>query len=351
MTPKQFLQAIKPACAWASRKSTLPILECLRFRDGKVLATDISGQATYPIEGIEELDCCVNAAAITRALGAMPADEKLTIKAEDKQIILRAGRSRHRIPTLPASDMPTIETPESDEGAFLVPTLSETFSRIQPFMGVKVVQYYMCGICLQSANGRMRAVAMDGNRIAVQDMGQYDGDLCEIIPAFAVSRLTGLSNPRFIVDQTVRTMHIFDGPTTFSFKLIDGRYPNIDRVIPQAVASPISVKTKDFSSALASAEVATDEANKFGVHIQIKGSSATVSCRNSAGISSDSGFDFEHPGDHPETNVGMNVSYLKDVVAAVLAPTIEWFPNQTGGNLFRDPLDEGFIAVVMPMKL
>ena len=47
----------------------------------------------------------------------------------------------------------------------------------------------------------------------------------------------------------------------------------------------------------------------------------------------------------------MNVGYLNDVVAAVLAPTVEWFPDQTAGNLFRDPLDEGFLAVVMPMKI
>ena len=351
MTPKQFLQAIKPACAWVSRKSTLPILECLRFRDGKVLATDISGQATYPIEGVEGLDCCVNAAAITRALGAMPADEKLTIKAEDKQIILRAGRSRHKLPTLPASDMPTIKAPDSDEGAFLIPKLGETFSRLQPFMGVKAVQYYMCGICLQGINGRLRAISMDGYRVAVQDMGSYEEDLSVIVPAFAVQRLAGATNPRMIIDQDAQTMHVFDGETVFSFKLIDGRYPDVDRVIPKPTSNPITIKAKDFSAALASAEVATDEANKFGVLIQMKGKSATVSCSNSAGINSESGFDFEHPDNLPETRVGMNVGYLKDVVSAMLAPSVEWFPHQTAGNLFRDPLDEGFLSVVMPMKI
>ena len=351
MTPKQFLQAIKPACAWASRKSTLPILECLRFRDGKVLATDINGQATYPIEGIEELDCCVNAAAITRSLGAMPADEKLTIKAEDNHIILRAGRSRHRIPTLPAADMPTIKVPDSDEGSFPIPKLGETFSRLKPFMAFQDVRYYLCGICLQGGNGRLRAVSTDGHRAAVQDMGAYDGEFSVIVPGFAVQRLSGVANPRMIVDRDAQTMHVFDGEMVFSFKLIDGRYPDVDRVIPKPTSNPITIKAKDFSAALASAEVATDGANKFGVLIQMKGKSATVSCGNSAGINSESGFDFERPYDLPETRVGMNDSYLKDVAAAVLAPTVEWFPDQTDGNLFRDPLDEGFLAVVMPMRL
>ena len=351
MTPKQFLQAIKPACAWAARKSTLPILECLRFRDGKVLATDINGQATYPIEGIEELDCCVNAAAITRSLGVMPADEKLTIKADDKQIILRAGRSRHRLPTLPAADMPTIKSPESDEGAFPIPKLGETFSRLKPFMAFQDVRYYFCGIYLRGGNGRIRAFSTDGNRVAVQDMGAYDGELSVIVPGSAVQRLSGASNPKMIVDQNEQTMHVFDGETVFSFKLIDGRYPDIDRIIPRPSVAPVTVQSKDFAAALASAEVATNEAIEFGVLIQMKGNSATVSCSNSSGINSESGFDFEHPDGLPETLVGMNVGYLKDVVAAVQAPTVEWFPNQTGVNLFRDPLDEGFIAVVMPMNI
>ena len=351
MTPKQFLQAIKPACAWASRKSTLPILECLRFRDGKVLATDVQGQATYRIEGIDDLDCCVNTATITRALGAMPPDEDLKIKAEASHIILRAGRSRHRIPTLPAADMPTIKVPDSDEGSFPIPKLGETFSRLKPFMAFQDVRYYLCGICLQGGNGRLRAVSTDGHRAAVQDMGAYDGEFSVIVPGFAVQRLSGVANPRMIVDRDAQTMHVFDGETVFSFKLIDGRYPDIDRIIPRPGGDPVTVKSKDFSVALASAEVATDEANQFGVLIQMKGKSATVSCGNSAGINSESGFDFERPYDLPETRVGMNVSYLKDVAAAVLAPTVEWFPDQTDGNLFRDPLDEGFLAVVMPMRL
>ena len=351
MTPKQFLQAIKPACAWAARKSTLPILECLRFRDGKVLATDIQGQATYRIEGIDDLDCCVSTATITRALGAMPPDEELKIKAEANHIILRAGRSRHRLPTRPSDDMPTIKAPDSDDGAFLIPKLGETFSRLKPFMAFQDVRYYLCGICLQGVNGRLRAISTDGHRAAVQDMGAYEGELSVLVPAFAVQRLFGVANPKMIVDQDSQTMHVFDGETVFSFKLIDGRYPDVDRVIPKPTSNPITIKAKDFSAALASAEVATNEANKFGVLIQMKGKSATVSCSNSAGINSESGFDFEHPDNLPETRVGMNVGYLKDVVSAMLAPTVEWFPDQTGRNLFRDPLDEGFLAVVMPMRL
>lgn len=351
MTPKQFLQAIKPACAWAARKSTQPILECLRFRDGKVLATDAQGQATYRVDGIDDLDCCVSTATITRALSAMPPDEELKIKAEENHIILRAGRSRHRLPTLPTASMPTIKTPDSDDGALLVPKLGETFSRLQPFMGVKIIQYYLCGICLQGGNGRLRAISTDGYRVAVQDMGAYEGEMVVIVPAFAVQRLSSVANPRMIVDRDAQTMHVFDGETIFSFKLVDGRYPDVDRVIPRPIVAPVTIKSKDFSAALSSAEVATDEANKFGVRIQMKGKSATVSCSNSAGINSESGFDFEHSGDLPETQVGMNVGYLKDVASAVLAPAFEWFPSQTDGNLFRDPLDEGFLAVVMPMRI
>jgi len=351
MTPKKFLQAIKPACAWAARKSTQPILECLRFRDGKVLATDIQGQATYRAEGIDDLDCCVSTATITRALSAMPPDEELKIKAEENHIILRAGRSRHRLPTLPTASMPTIKTPDSEDGALLIPKLGETFSRLQPFMAIHDVRYYLRGICLQGGNGRLRAISTDGHRVAVQDMAAYEGELAIIVPNFAVQRLSGLASPKMIVDQDAHTMHVFDGETIFSFKLIDGRYPDIDRIIPRPSTAPVTVNSKDFSAALSSAEVATDEANKFGVRIQMKGKSATVSCSNSAGINSESGFDFEHSGDLPETQVGMNVGYLKDVASAVLAPAFEWFPSQTDGNLFRDPLDEGFLAVVMPMRI
>ena len=351
MTPKQFLQAIKPVAAWASKKSTLQILECLRFRDGRVLATDTHGQATYPIEGVKELDCCVNAAAIMRALSAMPSDEELKIKAGPNEIVLRAGRARHRLSTLPAQDMPTLDIPESDDGAIIIPRLSEMFNRLQPFMAVNDVRHYLNGICLHDSDGRLRAAATDGHRIAVQDMGSNQGLAKAIVPAFAVRRLTSLSNPKVVVQQEAKTMHVFDGSMTYSFKLIDGIYPDIDRVIPRPSGSPVKVKKAEFSAALASAAVSSNDENKGGVNIMLFNESAVLKCDSKSGISSEGGFDFDYPGPHPEIRVSMNVEYIRDVVSATLADTVEWFPNQTNGNLFRDPLDEGFTAVIAPMRI
>ena len=99
--------------------------------------------------------------------------------------------------------MPTIKVPDSDDGAFLIPKLGETFSRLKPFMAFQDVRYYLCGICLQGGNGRLRAASTDGHRVAVQDLGAYENDLSVIVPAFAAQRLSGVTNPKVIVENYI----------------------------------------------------------------------------------------------------------------------------------------------------
>lgn len=352
MTPKSLLQSLKPAAVWASRKSNLAILECFRFRGGKVLTTDITAQTTYEVEGIEDLDCCINVAALTRSLSAMPPDDTLRISIEKGRAVLKAGRSRHVLQTMPADSMPTIEVPKNMDGFISIPNLSGILKRIEPFQAPNgYVRYYLVGTHLHTKRGHLFAEATDGNRAAQWKLDPVGGEFSITIPRIAAGRLHDLASPSIMVDEDSQTMHVSDGGAVTSVKLVDGVYPDISRVIPANLDDPLTMDCKSLQIAVSSASVAAAASKHRGIRISLSGNYAAFS-RVSDGceVESESGLEFEGSSIADALDFGMNDEYLRDAIASMKGDKI-WLNPSRQASVIRDPSDPGWVCVIMSMKL
>lgn len=352
MTPKSLLAALKPAANTASKKSTLPVLECFRFRDGKVLTNDTTMQTTYPVEGVDDLDCCINVSRFTKALSAMPPDAELKISTEKQRIVLRAGRSRHTVPTLPAQDMPTLETPQSLDGFITIPNMSEAISRVLPFSApAGDVRYYMLGPHIRSNKGRLIMEATDGHRCAKLDAGPCETEVDAIIPGGAAASMQWITDPKVKLDEK-KILHASSGQILFSTKIIDGTFPPIDRVIPTNYKDPLVFDKAALSAVINGALAARSADKQKWIRIEFSGHDAVfLGTSDTRDIESEDGCQFEGRHVAPPMAIGMNAEYIKAALASIKGEKVAWYPDPVGPSVFSDPDDDAWVSVIMPTKI
>jgi DNA polymerase-3 subunit beta len=358
----QILAPLQSVCGIVEKRHTLPILSnVLVEKDGErltLLATDIEIQiktATTAV-GAEKAALTVAARKLQDILRSLPESAEVSLTLDDKRLQVKAGKSRFNLQTLPAEDFPRMAAAEGQ--ATRITLTQKQFKRllalVQYSMAQQDIRYYLNGLLLVVNGPDMRVVATDGHRLAFASES-----LPESLPRSEVilPRKTVLELSRQLADND-DPLEIVVTPTQVQFrfgsielvsKLIDGKFPDYERVIPQHHNKVLQLPREVLLHSLLRAAILTNE--KFrGVRIVLGDGSLKILSSNAEQEEAQEEIEVAYQGD--TLDVGFNVTYLLDVLNNISSDTIECrLADASSSALFMLPENDRFKYVVMPMRI
>ncbi|MBK7953799.1 MAG: DNA polymerase III subunit beta [Candidatus Accumulibacter sp.] len=351
------------------KRHTLPILSnVLLERRGEVLtmlATDIEMQITTSLSDASgEGDAAVTVAArkLQEILRSLPESSEVSLILEDRRMQVRAGRSRFNLQTLPADDFPCMALSDGEIKRFVVSQkqFRHLLAQTQYSMALQDVRYYLNGLLLLLDGSELRAVATDGHRLAYASIGLTDTTLSDdmglrqelILPRKTVielNRLLADSDEPLSIEILPTQIRFQFGQINLVSKLIDGRFPDYQRVIPATLRNVVAVNRSTLLQSMIRAAILTNE--KFrGVRLILTEGSLKIVAANAEQEEAQEEIEVDYQGE--ALDVGFNVSYLLDVLNNTSDETIEWgFNDANTSALLTIPGNERFKYVVMPMRI
>ncbi len=344
------------------KRQTLPILGNVLIKlDGETLsmtATDLEiemvtnialensgiGETTFPARKF--MDICK----------ALPEGALINIKVDGERATIRSGKSRFILSTLPSSDFPNIDSFEpKTEFTLSQNQLKHLFDKTQFAMAQQDVRYYLNGLLLEFTQEKIRAVATDGHRLA----------LCDEKAAVGCSETQQIIVPRKAVLELSRLLSNSDNPVTFQLgnnhirliteemtfitKLIDGRFPDYQRVVPQAGDKLVTADRQLLRQALSRASILSNEKYR-SVRFKFSNNTLQVLAHNPEQEEAEEDIAVEYDGEMLE--IGFNASYVMDALGVISNDSVILeLTDQNSCCLIRSSESQDAKYVVMPMRL
>ena len=288
---------------------------------------------------------------------SLPDQSKIQISHEKERVIIRSGRSRFTLSTLAASDFPTIqETSGAAEFTLEQKNLRYLTQRTHFAMAQQDVRYYLNGMLLEVHKGIIRAVATDGHRLALNSVPApvVDNAFVQVIlPRKGVIELMRLlEDVESEISAQISSNHlrIIGLDFTFTSKLIDGRFPDYDKVLPKNGNKIIVVDRELLKQALTRVSILSNE--KFrGVRLQLRSGLLRILANNPDQEEAEEEISVDYKQDNLE--IGFNVSYLIDILNTISSPSVKMtFSDPNSSILVEEYGSESHsLFVVMPMRL
>ena len=345
------------------RRHTLPILSnlLLEKKAGAVtlLATDLELQVSTRLDNAgasEDFAITVAARKLFDIVRALPEGAKVKLDSKDSQMVVSAGKSRFTLQTLPAADFPRMETGAavSDEISLPQKALKRLLQLVQFAMASQDIRYYLNGMLLVLSGKTLRVVATDGHRLSYAEtvLDQEATAREVIIPRKTVQELVKLLGD---VDDPVRlrigsnqvTIRLPD--TELVTKVVDGKFPDYQRVIPQNQPKQLKVGRQTVMQALQRASILSNE--KFrGVRLIMSENTLGIVCNNNEQEEAADEIEVQYSGD--PMDVGFNVTYLLDGLGALGSEEVTLsLADANSSMLLTSEGEAGFKYVVMPMRI
>ncbi len=344
------------------RRQTLPILaNVLLNAEGQRLslaATDleIGVQTDTPCQVIEAGALTVPARKLSDFCRSLPGTATVKIKNDGERCVVSSGRTRFTLSTLPAADFPDIAM-EDDLNSFQMPVaaLKTLLDKTAFAMAQQDVRYYLNGVMLEFGSNDLVAVATDGHRLS---MVRSEIDVPEaereqiILPAKTVSELRRLlaeSEEHVAVQWGGRSIILTFGGVELRSKLVDGKYPEYERVVPRGLPRSAVVERDALRAALQRASILSNEKYK-GVRVSFGAGGLALQAQNPEHEVAEDEVPAEYDGE--TVTIGFNVSYLMDALQAIDSDRVQvGFQDSDSSSIWRGEgrTDETF--VVMPMRL
>lgn len=344
------------------RRQTLPILAnvLLKADEGhlSLSATDleIGVQTETPCEVVEPGNLTVPARKLSDFCRSLPASSTVKIKSDGERCVVSSGRTRFTLTTLPAADFPEIATDEDLRSLSMsVAELKAVLDKTAFAMAQQDVRYYLNGVMLEFGGDELIAVATDGHRLSMvrvaTDLPAGERDQI-ILPAKTVSelrRLLGDTDERVSVQWGARSIVLTFGGIEIRSKLVDGKYPEYERVVPRGLERTAVVERDAVRAALQRAAILSNEKYK-GVRVSFGAGGLALQAQNPEHEVAEDEVAAEYDGE--TVTIGFNVSYLMDALQAIDAERVEvGFKDSDSSTIWRGEGRTGETFVVMPMRL
>ena len=344
------------------RRQTLPILAniLVNARNGalSITATDLEVEmktvAQVNCDG--EMDFTLPARKLIDICKALPEGADIRISVEGERATLRSGRSRFTLGILPANDYPLIE-PMASNYHFTVKEglLKKLIERTHFAMAQQDVRYYLNGMLLEIREGMVRTVATDGHRLALSESECELGEGIEaqvIIPRKAVlelARLLADGDDSVEVDISSNHIRLGMGDTVFTSKLIDGRFPDYNRVIPINTNKIVIAKKEELKQALQRTSILSNEKYR-GIRFQFSTGVLELLAHNPEQEEAEEELEIDYKGE--DLVIGFNVGYLIEVLNVLQSDTVQLSLSDSNSScLVEEPGSSGCKYVIMPMRL
>jgi DNA polymerase-3 subunit beta len=292
---EELFRALQQVIGVVERRQTLPVLAnvLLQVQGGtlRVTATDLEVELQASValgEGAEAGECTVSGRKLFDIVRALPDGTKLDLRSKGDKAQLSAGRSRYTLAVLPASEFPSVELGEVVHRVRVAEGSLKSLIELTAFaMAVQDVRYYLNGLLLETRGGVLRAVATDGHRLAVAEAQgvQSSGDRQAIVPRKGVGELQRLVQAlehEVELMMTRNHLRVVLGDAVFTSKLIDGRFPDYEAVIPIGADKQVKVDREEFRSALQRAAILSNEKYR-GVRLELAPGTVRVAAGRGGG--------------------------------------------------------------------
>ncbi|MFC7411030.1 MULTISPECIES: DNA polymerase III subunit beta [Hydrogenophaga] len=363
-TQDKVLAALQSVSGIVERRHTLPILAnvLVRKTGGQVQLTtsdlEIQIRTTVELGGDEgSFATTVGARKLIDILRTMPADQSVSLESSAAKLILKGGKSKFTMQSLPAEDFPLVQESANFGPAFSVPqkALKGLLAQVSFAMAVHDIRYYLNGILFVAEGNKLSLVATDGHRLAFAS-ATLDVEVPKqevILPRKTVLELQRLLSDK---DDSAIEMQFAGNQAKFTFggmefvtKLVEGKFPDYNRVIPRNHHNIIVLGRVPLLASLQRTAIMTSEKFK-GVRLNVEPGSLRVASNNAEQEEAVDELDIDYGGDAIE--IGFNVTYLIDALQNMSQDMVRIeLSDGNSSALLTIPDNEHFKYVVMPMRI
>ncbi len=362
-TQSKVLAVLQSVAGIVERKHTLPILANVMLRKTGSTVQLTTSDLEIQIRTSAELDgdagdfsTTVGARKLIDILRTMPADQTVSLESSQNKLILKGGKSKFTLQTLPAEDFPLVQEAANFGPVFSVPqkTLKALLGQVSFAMAVHDIRYYLNGILFVAEGTQLSLVSTDGHRLAFASAAlDVEVPKQEVI----LPRKTVLEMQRLLSDaEGAIEMQFANNQAKFSFdgmefvtKLVEGKFPDYNRVIPKTHHNHITLGRQALLSSLQRTAILTSDKFK-GVRLNVDPGTLRVASNNAEQEEAVDELDVDYGGDSIE--IGFNVTYLIDALANMQQDMVTISLGDSNSSaLLTIPENESFKYVVMPMRI
>ena len=362
-TQDKLLSVLQSVSGIVERRHTLPVLANVLIRKTGHAVQLTTSDLEIQIRTTTEMDgdpgdftTTVGARKLIDILRTMPADQTVSLESSQAKLILKGGKSKFTVQTLPAEDFPLVQEAASFGPAFSVPqkTLKQLLGQVSFAMAVHDIRDYLNGILFVAEGKQLSLVATDGHRLAYTSATlAVDVPKQEVI----LPRKTVLELLRLLSDKegdiamqfaTNQARFSFDGKELVT-KLVEGKFPDYNRVIPKNHKNSITVGKAALLTMLQRTAILTSDKFK-GVRINLDTGVLRVASSNAEQEEAVDEMEVDYSGEPIE--IGFNVSYLIDVLVNMDQDMVRMdLADSNSSVLVTIPDNAFFKYVVMPMRI
>jgi DNA polymerase III subunit beta len=362
-TQDKVLSVLQSVAGIVERRHTLPILANVLIRKtaGSVQLTtsdlEIQIRTTADLDGdAGNFTTTVGARKLIDILRTMPNDQTVSLESSANKLVLKGGKSRFTLQTLPAEDFPLVQEAASFGPVFSVPqkTLKDLLNQVSFAMAVHDIRYYLNGILFVAEGKQLSLVATDGHRLAFANATlDVEVPRQEVI----LPRKTVLEMQRLLSDaEGAIEMQFASNQAKFSFggmefvtKLVEGKFPDYNRVIPKNHKNHVTLGRAPLLASLQRTAILTSEKFK-GVRLNIEPGTLRVASNNAEQEEAVDELEIDYGGDAIE--IGFNVTYLIDALSNMDQEMVKMeLADSNSSALITIPENSTFKYVVMPMRI
>ncbi|HEY7964150.1 MAG: DNA polymerase III subunit beta [Steroidobacterales bacterium] len=360
-TREDILAPLQSVIGVVERRQTMPVLAnvLLAARENRlsVTGTDLEVElvATNTANVQQAGDITVPGRKLLDIFRSLPEKTSVTISTEGERVSIRAGRSRFTLSSLPAAEFPLVEEINAQQTLTLAQgEFRRLIDKTHFSMAQQDVRYYLNGLLLETDGKALRAVATDGHRLALCEMelaGKSKATHQVIVPRKGVLELQRILGTEGNIELAVGTNHVRCqiGDIRFTSKLIDGRFPEYGRVIPNAPPRTVEADRETLRQALQRTAILSNEKYR-GIRLTARPDLLTLQAHNPEQEEAEDQVEVSYKGE--EVEIGFNVNYLLDALAAIEGDKVQiGLTDSNSSCLIHAPGTTHTRYVVMPMRL
>lgn len=363
------LKALNHVQSVVERRNTIPILSNVLLTTGdgvlRLTATDLDIEVAESVTADVERAGQITAPAhfLYDFVRKLPENQpvKLDVSGDDPRLFISAAKSRLHLPVLPAGDFPLMPGDGFETRFEIHPTeLGRLIDKTRFAISTEETRYYLNGIYLHTvqngAGAMLRGVATDGHRMALADTAAPNGSKGMpgvIVPRKTINelrRLLDAADGSVEVAVSTQKIRFACGDAVLTSKLIDGSFPEYNRVIPKNNDRKLKLENKPFAQAVDRVATVSAERSR-SVRLAIEGDKVTLTVNNpDAGMATE-----DLPAEYGDAamEIGFNARYLMDVSQQIEGESalFELAADPVSPALVRDEADEHALYVLMPLRV
>ena len=344
------------------KRHALPILSnlLLEGHQGKLkfTATDLEMQISTHIktELADDFQITVSAKKLFDITRALPENSNIDIQIEENKVIVKAKKSRFNLQTLPPQDYPVMKKDENDsiELKLSQKEFKALLKQVDFAMAQQDIRYYLNGLLIEVKDKNINIVGTDGHRLSFTSLELKT----PTNPAQVIV-------PRKTIVELVKLFGDTDDPVEISFsnnqvnfkfndidlitKVIDGKFPDYDRVIPQGHDNVFNIDRSLLLDSMLRASILSNDKYR-GIRMVVEEGNLKLVSNNSEQEQAEEELEIDYKGE--KIDVGFNVTYLIDVLTNIQSDKLTFaFNDSSSSCLVTIPNNEKYKYVVMPMRI